>query len=47
MLFANEENVSQVFLQICQGTVLSGKVLILGRIARQTGISVDMSLWIF
>ena len=27
MLFANEENVSQTFLQICRGTVLSGYVL--------------------
>ena len=47
MLFANEENLSQTFLQICQGTVLSGNVLIPGRIARQTGISVDTSLRIF
>ena len=35
MLIANEENLSQAFLQICRGTVLSGNVLILGRIARQ------------
>ena len=44
MLFANEENVSQTFLQICRGTVLSGNVLILGRIAHQTDISVDAHL---
>ena len=31
----------------CQGTVLSGNVLILGRLAPQTGISVDTNLWIF
>ena len=47
MLFANEENLSQAFLQICQGTVLSGNVLIPGTIAHQTGILVDTSLPIF
>ena len=36
MIFANEENISQTFLQICRGTVLSGNVLIPGRITRQT-----------
>ena len=46
MLLANEENLSQTFLQICRGTVLLGNVLIPGRIARQEGISVDTSLWI-
>ena len=44
MLFANEENLSHTFLQIYQGTVLSGNVLILGRIAHQTDVSVDTSL---